>query len=887
MNTKARHKTKTQGTVLLPPTADVTDNQLQQLAFANSLQANIVSTVSSGKIILANSAACKLFGYSKKEILTKTSASIFDIKESSFKKMLKQRSADGHSIAQVTVIKKSGKKVLCEITSVIFVDEFGDEKSITTIVDVSQSIIQQKNIDTKKEKIVADNIILAKKKQKGIDIKNEKHVADDIVLAKLKQKGIDTKKEKIVANNIILAKQKQKGIDINNEKQVADDIVLAKLKQKGIDTKKEKIVAENIIKAQAKSDAKLVENNQWIKYIAKTSYDVMWDWDVASGEMYVGESMEEVFGYQVQNNSMTITDFIGCLLLEEKYAFEKKLWKTITSGKRNWNDSFMFKRQDGSIASVTCRASIVRDEEGKAIRLIGNIQDVSRVQQLEATLEKQKILLGENLEKYIAVSRLSFDVIWDWNIVTGEVFRGEGFEKLLGYPIDEYKGYISDWNKHIHPDDKEAVEKLIHDFIVSAALNCEYTFRFIRANGTIANVFSRARIIRDANGRASRMIAVLHDLSWQKEMEEKLEEERMAKEKMFLEHEEEIKLLFLSSTEILFDVDLVTNRMLLSKAFEKEFGWQVDNKITHSDIWISHIHPDDVEKLLQDYTQAIESENNEWRYEYRLLRADKTVAFVKNLFVILRDINGKAFRIIGSMRDNSMQHMLKEELEQEIILKETLVKEAVEDAKQLERSNIGKELHDNINQLLGASKLYLDMAKRGGTASETYLVKSSECTMMAMEEIRRLSKGLTTDIITPLGLFEAIDALCNSMMEGSPLKIYCNTKGFDEYLINDIFKLNVYRIVQEQLTNILKHAKATRVDIDILQNKKSIKLTIADNGVGFNSDEERVGIGLANITSRVKSYNGMADIVSKPGEGCLLQVKFPITSNVCTKAYLT
>jgi PAS domain S-box-containing protein len=79
---------------------------LRYLAFDNSLQANIVTTAGDGKIVIANHAACTLLGYSKKEILTKSRSDIFDIEESGFKKMLKQRTLEKHSIALVTAIKK-------------------------------------------------------------------------------------------------------------------------------------------------------------------------------------------------------------------------------------------------------------------------------------------------------------------------------------------------------------------------------------------------------------------------------------------------------------------------------------------------------------------------------------------------------------------------------------------------------------------------------------------------------------------------------------------------------------------------------------------------------------------------------------------------------------
>lgn len=816
--------------VVFKTSAPVLTKMLNHLAFQNSLHPAIVSILKSGQIILANKAACKLLGYSKKEILTKTETTIFDVSEISFKKMLNQRKVKGHSFAQLTSLTKAAKRILCEITSAVFIDADGIKKSITTIGDLSQSILRQKNIDAIKDKEVANNIVLAKTKQKKIDTKKEKVVADNIVLAKTKQKRIDAKKAKIVAHDIVVA-------------------------------------LEN-------SDARLAQNNEWLKHIAKTSYDVMWDWNITSGEIYAGDSAEEVFGYPIQNNTVNYIDFMECILPEEKASFEKKLRSTLSATKKSWSDNFMLKRKDGSIASVTSRASIVRNQEGKAIRLIGAIQDVSRVQELEGKLKQQSMQLGDNLERFNEVSKLCFDVIWDWNIETGEVFRGEGFERLLGYPIEENKTDISDWNNHIHPDDKEAVEKEIHDIIISTALNHEYAFRFIKINGTIAYVFNRVRIIRNDLGRACRMIGVLHDISWQKEIEKKFEEEIAAKEKLLAEHDEKFKLIINSSEDVLFDSDLITEKVLISKPYEKKYGYKITSEMTPSDDWLSHIYPDDKAALFSDFTRALNSNDLEWKYSYRFLKADNSVVNVTSNAIIMRDITGKAYRLIGSMHDNSGLQQLEKKLEQEIMLNENRIVEAIEDAKEMERSSIGMELHDNINQLLGASRLYLDMAKRGGPSSKAYLNKSSECTIMVIEEIRKLTMGLTTDTIKNMGLYKSIDALCQDIMKVYPLKIHFREKGFNEASVNDKFKLNIYRIVQEQLNNVLKHAKATRVDLDIVQDKNSIIFTILDNGVGFDTGKKSGGIGVTNIKRRAASFNGTAEFVSKEGQGCILKLNF-------------
>jgi hypothetical protein len=105
--------------------------------------------------------------------------------------------------------------------------------------------------------------------------------------------------------------------------------VLAESKQKGIDIKKEKIVAHDIIVAK-------LANNEWKKYIGKASYDVMWDWNIATGQMYAGDSIEELFGYTLQKNIMPVTDLRQYLLPEEKEAVEKKLKETLASAAKSW-----------------------------------------------------------------------------------------------------------------------------------------------------------------------------------------------------------------------------------------------------------------------------------------------------------------------------------------------------------------------------------------------------------------------------------------------------------------------------------------------------------------------------------------------------------------------
>jgi PAS domain S-box-containing protein len=492
--------------------APILDNLLQK-AFENSLQANIISIVADGSIIRANRAACKLLGYSKKELLTKKRKDIFQISEDSYKLMLRQRAQEGSAKADLSIIRKGGKLWPCEITSVIFKDAKGVRNSIINIVDRRERLSTQKKIDIENKRSIASNIIIA----------------------------------------------------------------------------------------QAKSDTTHAENNEWIKSIGKTTYDVTCDWDIAANQISFGKSYEKVFGHKLSATKVSFEDWMAFFQQEERDIMQKKVSKAFESGNKNWIDSFQFMGQDGRMSNVIIRSNIIRDDDGNAIRMIGVIHDISKMQKLEEVL--------------------------DW----------------------------------------------------------------------------------------------------------------------------------------------------------------------------------------------------------------------------------------------------------ELMVKKNQITEAVIEARETERSDIGKELHDNVNQILAASMLYLDMARKDIHNGEIYLIHSSEYMFTAIEEIRKLTKGLMED--KDFGLCAEIEHVTRDTMKIHPVRIRCILKPSLEKAMSNKFKLNTYRIVQEQLNNILKHASASEIQITMSELKTGFVLSIVDNGIGFDITKKRknAGIGISNIISRAELFRGKANFITSPGNGCKLVLTFPIT----------
>ncbi|NML21050.1 hypothetical protein HHL16_09210 [Pseudoflavitalea sp. G-6-1-2] len=200
--------------------------------------------------------------------------------------------------------------------------------------------------------------------------------------------------------------------------------------------------------------------------------------------------------------------------------------------------------------------------------------------------------------------------------------------------------------------------------------------------------------------------------------------------------------------------------------------------------------------------------------------------------------------------------------------------EAVLKAQEKERKKLGEELHDNINQLLGVVKLYVQHAMVNKAMQDELLEKCSEYIRQVIEEIRLLSRSLLPPALHENGLLTSLDQLVNVMREVNAIGIELKNEGLADEGLPEPVQLMLYRIVQEQLNNVLKHAKANHVLIHLKQQKTDVQLTITDNGKGFDPRTNIPGMGLMNIRSRLQQVNGRMQLTSSPDKGCSLNVSF-------------
>jgi signal transduction histidine kinase len=214
-------------------------------------------------------------------------------------------------------------------------------------------------------------------------------------------------------------------------------------------------------------------------------------------------------------------------------------------------------------------------------------------------------------------------------------------------------------------------------------------------------------------------------------------------------------------------------------------------------------------------------------------------------------------------------------LEEQRLRRHRDITEAVLAAQENERRVIGAELHDNVNQILTSAKLYLGLAS-AESKEVPFLGQADNIIGKAMSEVRKLSHALIPPSWSGETLEEALRHLLSAAEQGGLFEVKLDVNRLDEEGMPPKVKLAIYRIVQEQINNIIKHAQAKTVRITLQYRNKDLVLQIHDDGKGFNMQTRSLGIGLKNIETRVLLHDGRMQLVSEPGQGCLLEVHFPL-----------
>lgn len=464
---------------------------------------------------------------------------------------------------------------------------------------------------------------------------------------------------------------------------------------------------------------------------------------------------------------------------------------------------------------------------------------------------KEAELLQAN-ERLHRVLQVSNDVIWEWDLQAGKVIRDEQrLQALFGLEPSARLDSLNEWIARIHPNDRARVKALLHEVVTNPQKDVyEVEYRLDRGDDTYTYVYDRGTVVRNAEGAVVRVIGAGQNITGRKMAEEKF------------------RLLFNNSPLPAWVYEAGSLHFLeVNAAAVRTYGYSREEflQLTGRDIRL----PAQAE-VFEEEVAAILHSGQEYRTRaVHLKKGGEAMAVAITAYPV--DYFGKA-AVLVQAQDITGEERLRRELEASRRQRQQEIMEAVLKAEEKERTNIGYELHDNINQILASAKLYVETALRAGEEKDEYLRQGVHIIDVAIQEIRQLSKDLVATGFRHHGLVVAIQDITELIATARGIRFHICTEGYSDEALSEGHKLALYRIVQEQMNNIVKHAHATEVFIELHSREGKAFLRLRDNGRGFDTAARPRGIGLSNIASRASFYNGTLDVRSAPGQGCELRV---------------
>jgi PAS domain S-box-containing protein len=327
------------------------------------------------------------------------------------------------------------------------------------------------------------------------------------------------------------------------------------------------------------------------------------------------------------------------------------------------------------------------------------------------------------------------------------------------------------------------------------------------------------------------------------------------------------------ASDAIWEWDMQTGKIFRNNILMQMIGYHHEDSKGLS-WWLRRIHPDDRNRVSDKVKEVTETNQYSWQDEYRFKCADGQYKHIRDKGFVIYE-NGLPVKMVGSLHDISALKELENKLANEKLQRQKEISETIIQVQEKERTRIGHELHDNVNQVLSSAMLFADMLNPGDAEQANAKKKVLEYISMAIEEIRTLSKELVVPQLKEQGLVNGIQLLTDDINLMHKIK-FTFTYDLETDPLSSGKKITLFRIVQEQAKNILKHSKAKKAEIQLQGKKDAIQLVIKDNGIGFDSTHTHRGIGLSNIYERVSFYNGTVDIRTAAGKGCTVIVTLPL-----------
>lgn len=481
--------------------------------------------------------------------------------------------------------------------------------------------------------------------------------------------------------------------------------------------------------------------------------------------------------------------------------------------------------------------------------------------------ERELRMAHEKLLFHIENTPLGF-VEWDAELYVKSFSKRS--EEIFGWTEREVIDNRMNGFDYVYPEDLPKVHELIRSLVNGKLKRSNVQHRSYTKEGKVVWCEWFNAAMRDKDGNITTILSLVQDITERKNAEEQLKETQY-----FLEKAAEVAKLGYWISELKEN----ESKLDWSTGTMKIFGLENDNFDRNLNTFFKMVHPDDLDYVVKSSVNAIQAVDD-YNIDHRIMLADGSVKWVHQHAEITVDNNGKPLLMVGVIQDITDRKQEEKEL-QELNDQLRNLTSHLQTIREDERTSIAREVHDELGQQMTSLKMDICFLKNK-TEKEAPEISNKAAQMLemvneAIRTIRRIITSLRPGILDDLGLEAAIEWQAKEFEQRTGITCTLET-DIDKEKLSANINTTVFRIFQETLTNVKRHANATSISAKLYEKENALIFEITDNGIGISDERKnnKTSFGLLGMKERAAMLNGDITISKMPLKGTSVNLKIPL-----------
>jgi PAS domain S-box-containing protein len=576
--------------------------------------------------------------------------------------------------------------------------------------------------------------------------------------------------------------------------------------------------------------------------------DMFWNWDFSTGNVVRSTGFERVFSYEESEIDPSISWWEDRLHPEDRQRVIEVVQATLQSGGKACTYEYRFRRRDGSYATVFDCAYFVRDKLGNAVRAIGAMTDITEWKKAEEALR-------ESEERYRDLVETSRELICTHDLNGLVLSANPATAVALGYELDEYVGKKTIRDillPEVRHQFGEYMAKLLKDGATSGLM-------LVKTKAGETRMWEYYNSLRTEGVTEPVVRGIARDVT-----------EGHRARKALRQSEERYRELFENSRDAIYLHDMSGRYLSVNSAAEELSGYSRDEILGKN--FTDFVSAEFIPEIRENFVKKLGTEGATM-YEVEIIKkgGKRVPVEVSSRMLYKEDV---AVAVQGTIRDIS------ERKNTQAIMRE--YSRRLVEAQEMERKKIARELHDEIGQILTAVRISLQSLQRTCQIADSRRIDDNIVVIdEALDRVRELSLELRPALLDDLGLAVALRWYLKRYCERTNIKGEVDSNFDDDMRLPRKLETACFRISQEALTNVARHAEASQVRISLDRTEREFRLSISDDGKGFDAaavlaSASADSFGLHGIEERALGVGGRMEIQSRPGHGTQITAHFPL-----------